>query len=73
MIKNHLATLSNFLDLHPSKYEEMLILVDFNVGIDELHMKSFCETYDLTNYDIQPTCQPFTYIELVLTNAPRIF
>ena len=41
--------LSNFLDLRSSKYEKMLILGDFNEGIDESHMKSFCETYNLTN------------------------
>ena len=44
MIKNHLATLGNFLDLHSLKYNKMLILRDFNLGIDEPHMKSFCET-----------------------------
>ena len=31
MIKNHLASLSNFLDLYSSKYTEMLVLGDFNV------------------------------------------
>ena len=30
----------------------MSISGDFNVGIDQTHMKSFCETYNLTN---QPT------------------
>ena len=54
MIKNHLATLSNFLDLHSSKYKKMLILEDFNVGIDEQHMKSFCETCNLTNLIKEP-------------------
>ena len=42
MIKNHLATLSNFLGLNSSKYKKMLILGDFNLGIDEPRMKSFC-------------------------------
>ena len=56
MIKNHLATLSNFLDLHSSKYKKMLILGDFNIEIDEPHMKSFCETYNLTNLTKQPIC-----------------
>ena len=55
MIKNHLATLSNFLDLHSSKYKKMLILGDFNVGTDERHMKSFCETCHLTNLIKEPT------------------
>ena len=48
MIRNHLATSSNFLDLHSSK---MLILGDFNVVIDESHMESFCETYNLIKSD----------------------
>ena len=36
-----MATLSNFLDLNSSEYKKMLILGDFNVGIDEPHKKSF--------------------------------
>ena len=56
MIKNHVATLSNFLDLYSSKYKKMLILEDFNVGIDEPHMKSFCVTYNLKNLIKKPTC-----------------
>ena len=44
MIKIHLETLSNFLDLYSSKYKKMLIFGDFNVGVDEPHMISFSET-----------------------------
>ena len=77
MIKNHLATLSNFLDLHSSKYKKMLILGDFNIEIDEPHMKSFCETYNLTNLIKQPTCYKNpdnpTCIDLILTNNSRTF
>ena len=77
MIKSHLETLSNFLDLHSSKYKKMLILGDFNVGIDEPHMKSFCEAYNLTNLIKQPTCYKNpdnpTCIDLILTNVPRTF
>ena len=77
MIKNHLATLSNFLDLHSSKYKKMLILGDFNVGTDERHMKSFCETCHLTNLIKEPTWYKNpdnpTCIDLILTNDPRTF
>ena len=77
MIKNHLATLSNFLDLHSSKYKKMLILGDFNIGIDEPHMKSFCETYNLTNLIKQLTCYKnpdnSTCIDLIPTKYPRTF
>lgn len=33
MISNHLATLEKFLDLHSAKYEKILILDDWNVGV----------------------------------------
>ena len=55
----------------------MLILGDFNVGMHEPHMKSFCETYKLTNLIKQPTCYKNpdnpAYIDLILTNVPRTF
>ena len=55
----------------------MLILGDFNVGIDEPQMKSFCETYNLTGLIKHPTCfknpdNP-TCIDLILTKVPRTF
>ena len=77
MIKNHLATLSNFLELHSSKYKKIMILGDFNVGIDELHMKFFCETYNLPNLIKQSTCYKNpdnpTCTDLILTNVSRTF
>ena len=78
MIKNHLATLCNSSDLHSSKYKKMLILGDFNVGIDESHMKSFFKTYNLLNLIKQPTCYKNpdnnpTCIDLILTNVLRKF
>ena len=38
-IKKHLRALRNFLDLHSSKYEKILILGDFSVEIEEANMK----------------------------------
>ena len=77
MIKSYLGTLSNFVELHSLKYKKMLILGDFNVGIDEPHTKSFCETYNLTNLIKQPACcknpDNTTCIDLILTNIRRTF
>ena len=77
MLTNNLVTLSKFLDLHSSKYKKMLILRDFNLGIDEPQMKSFCETYNLTNLIKQPTCykrpENPTCIDWILTNVPSTF
>ena len=65
------------LDLHSSKYEKILIFGDFNVEIEEVNIKSFCENYNLESLIKQPTCyknpnKP-TCIDLILTNVPRLF
>ena len=54
-IKKHLTPLRNFLDLHSSKNEKILILSDFNVEKEEANMKSFCEKYNLKSLIKQPT------------------
>ena len=50
---------------------------DFNVGVEEPHMKTFCESYSLQNLIKQPTgyknpSEPIC-IDLTLTNVPRSF
>ena len=49
-------SLSTCLDLHSTTYENILILGNFNVGIEDQHMKSFCDNYNLTSLIKQPTC-----------------
>ena len=76
-IKKHLTALKNYLDVHSSKYEKILILVDFNMEKKEANMESYCENYDLKSLIKQPTRyknpnKP-TSIDLILTNVPRIF
>ena len=76
-IKKHLTALRHSLDLHSSKYDKILILGDFNVGIEEANMQSFCESYNLKSLIKQPTYyknpdKP-TCIDLILTNVPRMF
>ena len=73
-IKTNLTALRHSLDLHSSKYDKTLILGDFNVGIEEANMQSFCESYNLKSLIEQPTCyknpdKP----DLILTNVPRMF
>ena len=85
MISNQLPT-EKFLDLHSSKYEKVSILGDVNVGLNELHMHSFSETYYLkslikkqiaTNIQIDVILQllqiSISCIDLILTNVPRSF
>ena len=76
-IGNHLEALSDFLDFHSSSYNNIFILGDFNVGVEESHMKTFCKNYSLQNLIKQPTCyknisRP-TCIDLILKNVPRSF
>ena len=64
------------LDLFSCNFER-IILLDFNVEVDENRMKSFCEIYGLKNLIKQPTCyknpdKP-TCIDFILTNVPRSF
>ena len=55
-ICNHLETSSDFLDFHSSSYNNIIILGDFNVGVEEPHMKMFCESYSLQNLIKEPKC-----------------
>ena len=77
MICNHLDALSTYVDLHSTTYEKILILGDFNVGIEEQYMKAFCDNYNLRSLIKQPTCyknpnNPIC-IDLNLSNTPRSF
>ena len=72
-ISNHIGALSDFLDFHSSTYNNIIILGDFNVGVEEPHMKTFCESYSLQNLIKQPTCyknpsRP-TCIDFISTNV----
>ena len=55
----------------------MILLGDFNVEVNDNHMKSFCENYGLKNLIKQPTCYKNpsnpTCIYLILTNVHRSF
>ena len=76
-IGNHLEALSDFLDFHSSSYNNIIIIGDFNVGVEEPYMKTFCKNYSLQNLIKQPTCyknpsRP-TFIDLILTIDPHSF
>ena len=48
-IRTHIDRLSESSDLFYADYEKVSILVDFNVKVDDNHVKSFCENYGLKN------------------------
>ena len=63
--------------MYYGNYKNVAFLGDFNAGIEETTMKSFCESYNLTNLIKQPTCfknpEKPSCIDLTLTNRPKSF
>ena len=48
-LSNHIAELSKSLDLFTSKYERLLLLGDFNAGMEDSSIKIFCSNFNLTS------------------------
>ena len=76
-IRNHLKTLSGFLNLHFLIYEKVLTLDDLDVEVVKQNMKIFCDSYSLTSLIKQSPCYKNrshpTCIDLNLTNVPQSF
>ena len=49
-IDTFLRNLSAILDGYISKYENLILLVDFNSEMSEIKMKEFCDTYSYMSY-----------------------
>ena len=74
---NFLSQLIPILDHYLSKYDNYLLVGDFNSEVDEDIMKEFCDSYNLSNLIKEPTCfmnlnNPSS-IDVMLTNRPRQF
>ena len=76
-IAGHLEHISKGLDYYSSKYDNFLLLGDYNAQIDNDHVKDFCSTYSLKSLIRQNTCFKSLVnpsgIDLILTNCPRYF
>ena len=76
-ISNHFVELSKNTDLYLTKYDQLLFLGDFNVGVEDSSVKNFCSSYNLTSMINRPTCyknpEKPSCIDLILTNCPRSF
>ena len=76
-ISNFVSQLGPCLDHYMSKFDNFLLLGDFNSEMNELILRNFCDTYNLDNLIKEPTCfknllNPST-IDLILTNRHRRF
>ena len=71
IIKTYLESISKEIDSHSSKYENFLLLCDFNSEPTEEAMKSFCQIHNFKNLLDKPTC--YSCVDLIITNKPRSF
>lgn len=53
---SQLQELLNGIDTYCSKYENNLLLGDFNANVKNANLHSFCNQYKLTSLDKDPTC-----------------
>ena len=76
-LSSHIAALSKSTDLYTSKYDRLIFLGDFNAGVENVSLKSFCNRFNLTSMNNRPTCfknpENPSCIDLILTNCPRSF
>ena len=75
--QNHLLENGKGLDYYSSKYENFIVLGDFNAEMSNPHMSEFCAFYNFKNFIKEPTCyknvdRP-TPIDHILTNHGRCF
>ena len=77
MIKGYLEYISKEINSHSSKYDNFLLLGDFNSEPTEEAMKSFCRIYNFKNLLDKPTCYKNptnpSCVDLIITNKPRCF
>ena len=76
-IEKHLFEIGLSIDFFSNKYENFIILGDFNSEITETPVANFCATYSLTSLIKSKTCfknpdNP-SCIDLILTNRPFCF
>ena len=76
-IAKYLCELGKLLDNFLSKYDNVLLVGDFNSETSESRMNEFCDVYDLKNLIKENTCfkNPLnpSCIDLMLTNKIRSF
>ena len=76
-ISYFLSNIGRELDKYLSKYDNLLILGDWNSAVTEKEMKEFCETYNLENLIKDPTCYKSienpSSIDIMLTNKKLRF
>ena len=76
-IASHIQEISNGIDAYCKRYENILIMGDFNVDVKEVSLHLFCNQYKLKSLNKDLTCcknidNP-SCIDLFLTNSAKSF
>ena len=73
LIASHIQKISNGINAYCNKYENILIMSDFSVGIKEVSLHLFCNQCKLKSMKKDPTCYKNidnpSCIDLLLTNS----
>jgi exonuclease III len=76
-IGNFLEKVTTDLDKRLPKYDNLLMIGDWNSAVNEDEMENFCEMYNLENLITEPTCfkssENPSSIDIMLTNKKRSF
>ena len=75
-LKYFLDELTNLIDLYSGKFENLLILGDFNESCSNNILSTFMQTFSLKSLINNPTCfksKNGKCIDLILTNKPSYF
>ena len=77
LFKYHTVNFSKNLDFDSYKYENFIVIGDFNAEMTNSYLEEFCASYNLKNLIKQPTClkniEDPTCIDHILTNHPKTF
>ena len=76
-IESHLDSLSKSIDSLSSKYDNFILLGDFNSYMEDSTMRTYAEIYKLQNLIKEPACfknpENPACIDLILTSKPLSF
>ena len=76
-ISSHMKCMGKVIDSLSSRYENFLLIGDFNAEVPDMPMKVFCDMYSFKNLIKEPTCYKNPAnpkcIDLMLTNRHRTF
>ena len=67
LLNKHIQNMSRGLDVYSPKYDNFMILGDFNVKTPNTTIYEFWTTYNLKNLIKEPTCFKSLETQLVLT------